>query len=360
MYTLTRSRMCAHAHPSLHGASRCPTRGSRPPAAGPSWSRAGARRSPSRSTKWLSDGPASVRIDVTPNAFSLLLEFANRVHRGPAGAPRATAVPGGRRPRPWACTAWSSSPTSKCPRSGPTSRTSPPGPPPLPEVVKGAVVRPATCVPDKSLRRLFLDEFVSDLDLTGDLTVDATVGPRRAAGALRARVHPPRRRLRRRSSAACAPRVRAVVEPAHQTPRVGSADGVPRAVDASHPLRRPRGRYLHDRDSVVLADRELGDGATSPTWTRSSRPIPEMLPTLVDWDRERYPKDPADSHFVYKQTIKAKACDAARGILPAATLSNVGTTAPARRSRRCCCACVPTRCPRPAATRPPCSRSSAR
>src|SRR4029077_6233425 len=28
--------------------------------------------------------------------------------------------------------------------------------------------------------------------------------------------------------------------------------------------------------------------------------------------------------FVYKQTIKAKACDAVRGVLPAATLSNVG------------------------------------
>src|SRR5919201_1948328 len=32
----------------------------------------------------------------------------------------------------------------------------------------------------KSLRRLFLDEFVGDLDLTGDLTVDATVGLKRA------------------------------------------------------------------------------------------------------------------------------------------------------------------------------------
>src|SRR6185369_12375301 len=32
----------------------------------------------------------------------------------------------------------------------------------------------------KSLRRLFLDEFVADLDLTGDLTVDATVGLKRA------------------------------------------------------------------------------------------------------------------------------------------------------------------------------------
>ena len=45
---------------------------------------------------------------------------------------------------------------------------------------------------------------------------------------------------------------------------------------------------------------------------------------MIDWARERYPKEPADSDFVYKQTIKAKACDAVRGILPAATLSNVG------------------------------------
>jgi thymidylate synthase ThyX len=44
----------------------------------------------------------------------------------------------------------------------------------------------------------------------------------------------------------------------------------------------------------------------------------------MDWARARYPKEPGDSDFVYKQTIKAKACDAARGILPGATLSNVG------------------------------------
>ena len=44
----------------------------------------------------------------------------------------------------------------------------------------------------------------------------------------------------------------------------------------------------------------------------------------MDWARERYPKDPSDSDFVYKQTIKAKACDARAGCFPAATLSNVG------------------------------------
>src|SRR4029079_938351 len=49
-----------------------------------------------------------------------------------------------------------------------------------------------------------------------------------------------------------------------------------------------------------------------------------MLPQLMDWARETFPKEPGDSDFVYKQTIKAKACDAVRGVLPAATLSNVG------------------------------------
>src|SRR5205085_8968039 len=44
----------------------------------------------------------------------------------------------------------------------------------LPEVVKGALFARYSRS-DKSLRRLFLDEFVGDLDLTGDLTVDATV-----------------------------------------------------------------------------------------------------------------------------------------------------------------------------------------
>src|SRR5437879_13814813 len=49
----------------------------------------------------------------------------------------------------------------------------------LPEVVKGALFARYSRS-SKSLRRLFLDEFVGDLDLTGDLTVDATVGLRRA------------------------------------------------------------------------------------------------------------------------------------------------------------------------------------
>ncbi len=83
------------------------------------------------------------------------------------------------------------------------------------------------------------------------------------------------------------------------------------------------GRYRYYRDRAVLADSTLAwryiadlDGLFD-TYTG-------MLPQLLDWARERYPKDLADSDFAYKQSIRAKACDAARGILPAATLSNVG------------------------------------
>ena len=44
----------------------------------------------------------------------------------------------------------------------------------LPEVVKGALFARYSRSA-KSLRRLFLDEFVGDLDITGDDSVDATV-----------------------------------------------------------------------------------------------------------------------------------------------------------------------------------------
>ena len=49
----------------------------------------------------------------------------------------------------------------------------------LPEVVKGALFARYSRS-SKSLRRLFLDEFVGDLDLDGDAGIDATVGLDRA------------------------------------------------------------------------------------------------------------------------------------------------------------------------------------
>src|SRR5205823_13832564 len=54
------------------------------------------------------------------------------------------------------------------------------------------------------------------------------------------------------------------------------------------------------------------------------------LPQLQDHLRQRFPKDPDDPDFVYRMTIRAKACDALRGLLPAATRSNVGIYATAQ------------------------------
>ena len=184
----------------------------------------------------------------------------------------------------------------------------------LPEVVKGALFARYSRS-DKSLRRLFLDEFVGDLDLTGDLTVDATVGLQARRGALRARVLRVRRRLRR-AARRRAPRVRAGVEPAHEGARVGPADGVPRAVDALHPVRLAAARSL----PLPAAVRGLRVATRRALRRRHGRPLRHLQRDAARdaglGARALSRRSPADSDFVYKQTIKAKACDAVRGVLP--------------------------------------------
>ena len=180
----------------------------------------------------------------------------------------------------------------------------------LPEVVKGALFARYSRS-KKSLRRLFLDEFVSDLDLTGDLTVDATVGLARAeelyervfleygddSVAQLGGVH-----------LACEQSSNVLSKILEWGRLMAYLEQSTRYIPYDTKL---GGRYRYYRDDLVLGDRELAwryiadMDALFETYSA-------MLPVLVDWARERYPKDPADSHFVYKQTIRAKACDAAR------------------------------------------------
>jgi thymidylate synthase ThyX len=49
-----------------------------------------------------------------------------------------------------------------------------------------------------------------------------------------------------------------------------------------------------------------------------------LIPVLQAWFAQEFPKDPGDSDFSYRRSIKAKAFDALRGLLPAAATSNVG------------------------------------
>ena len=50
----------------------------------------------------------------------------------------------------------------------------------------------------------------------------------------------------------------------------------------------------------------------------------DLLPVMQVYFTTRYPKETSDSDFVYRQSIKAKAFDSLRGLLPAAAQSNVG------------------------------------
>jgi len=49
-----------------------------------------------------------------------------------------------------------------------------------------------------------------------------------------------------------------------------------------------------------------------------------LLPRMQAWVAERFPQQAGDSDFVYRQATRAKSLDALRGILPAASLSNIG------------------------------------
>ena len=191
----------------------------------------------------------------------------------------------------------------------------------LPEVVKGALFARYSRS-DKSLRRLFLDEFVGDLDISGDLTVDASIGLRRAeqlydrifleygddSVAQLGGVH-----------VACEQASNLLTKVLEWGRLMAYLEQSTRYIEYNSRL---GGRYRYYRPPEVL-ESKLGARYVEQVDQLFSI-YSALLPKLADWARERYPKDGADSDFVYKQTIKAKACDALRGILPAATLSNVG------------------------------------
>ena len=191
----------------------------------------------------------------------------------------------------------------------------------LPEVVKGALFARYSRSA-KSLRRLFLDEFADDLDLEGDAAVDATMGVRRAeelynrvffeygddSVAQLGGVH-----------LACEQASNLLTKVLEWGRLMAYLEQSTRYVPYDA---RVDGRYRYHRDPAVLA---------SPLGTRYVADLDRMfdiygalLPPMQDWFRRRYPKSPSDSDFVHRRSIAAKALDALRGLLPAASLSNLG------------------------------------
>src|SRR5204862_367902 len=163
-----------------------------------------------------------------------------------------------------------------------------------------------------------LDEFVGDLDISGDLTVDATVGLRRAEELYD----------------------RVFFE--YGDDSVAQLGGVHLACEQSSNLltkvlewgrlmsyleqstryiaydTRIGGRYRFYRDPAVLGSplgtRYVGD------MDRLFDTYAELVPLLSDFFRERFPKEPSDTDFVYRQAVRAKAFDA----LPALVRSYAG------------------------------------
>jgi len=196
----------------------------------------------------------------------------------------------------------------------------------LPEVVKGALFARYSRSP-KSLRRLFLDEFIENPDL-GMHVIDAMPAQYEQVGTERAT------KLYER------------VFTEYGDDSVAQIGGVHVACEqASNILTKVLewGRlaaYLEQSTRYIFYDKKLGG--------RYRYLVPEEIATtvwrdeymiLMDWlfgnyskmarrllpyYEIRYPKSQKDSEYVWKSSIRAKVCDDLRGLLPAATLSNVG------------------------------------
>jgi thymidylate synthase ThyX len=192
----------------------------------------------------------------------------------------------------------------------------------LPEVVKGALFARYSRSP-KSLRRLFLDEFVGDLDISGDLSLDATVGLARAEQLYE----------------------KVFVE--YGDDSVAQLGGVHLACEqSSNVLSKVLewGRlmsYLEQSTRYIAYDNRLESGhyryfrppeiLDSPYGARYVGDMDRMfdtygalLPIMRAKVAQRFPQQAGDTDFVYRQAVKAKSLDALRGLLPAASLSNIG------------------------------------
>jgi thymidylate synthase ThyX len=213
----------------------------------------------------------------------------------------------------------------------------------LPETVKGALFARYSRSA-KSLRRLFLDEFLGQIPLEHAEPADPT--------AVHPGVHPS---LHANASAASAPsgvgteranKLYARILSDYGDDSVAQLGGAHIACEgASNILTKvlERGRlmaYLEQSTRYVpYTDKpndcwkyhipaELDGSPLREMFVRTMDAAFEAytrwIPAMEAHFRARYPKAPEDSAGVYKSAIRAKALDTLRGLLPAATTSNVG------------------------------------
>ena len=176
--------------------------------------------------------------------------------------------------------------------------------------------------------------------------------PAPGRGALRAGVLRVRRRLGRPARRR-APRLRAGVEPADQGARVGPADGLPRAVDPLHRLRLAARRPL----PLLPRPRQCSRSPLGDALRRRHGPAVRHLRASCCPAARRALCARALPEGAGRLRLRLPPGDQGQGVRRAARhparrrrCRTSASTAPARRYERCCCACAPTRCPRPAPT----------
>ena len=190
----------------------------------------------------------------------------------------------------------------------------------LPEVVKGALFARYSRSA-KSVRRLFLDEF---LETAGDVDHGGAEGP----GSTRAET------LYRRVFDQYGDDSVAQLGGAHLACE-GVSNVLTKVLERGRLMsyleqstryvpytQRPDGRWKYVIPGELQDDAERADYAAVldrafETYARWIEPMQQLF-------RERHPQAKGDSDGVYRAVIRAKALDTLRGLLPAATRSNVG------------------------------------
>ncbi|MGA2209902.1 MAG: FAD-dependent thymidylate synthase [Acidimicrobiales bacterium] len=192
----------------------------------------------------------------------------------------------------------------------------------LPEVVKGALFARYSRSP-KSLRRLFLDEFVEELDVSGDTTLDATVGLKRAEQ-LYARVFS---EYGDDSVAQLGGVHLACEQSSNVLTKILERGRLMSYLEQStryipYDVRLDSGHYRYVREPAIL-DSPFGARYVGEM-DRMFDTYGELLPKLQSYLRQSSPAPAGVSAVAHRQAVRAASLDALRGLLPAGSLSNVG------------------------------------
>jgi thymidylate synthase ThyX len=211
----------------------------------------------------------------------------------------------------------------------------------LPETVKGALFARYSRS-TKSLRRLFLDEFLAEIEHRA--APAGSGGPGKRNGRAEARDRPPGVAS---VGSARADKLYARILGEYGDDSVAQLGGAHVACEGVSNILtkvlewgrlmayleqstryvaltgRPGGRWAYHipaelEDSPALRDRFVR------TLDEAFDTYSRWIPAVEAHFRAKYPKSPADSDAVYRSVIRAKALDTLRGLLPAATRSNVG------------------------------------